>query len=63
METDSYRITERNIPAPETWIVLSMSKINALQQQGVIMNQGLCQTIIFGLAEISDIEYSIGFCR
>ena len=53
------RVSERNIPALETRIVLFMSKISAAPgQPGVIMNQGLRQTITLGLAEISVIKYS-----
>ena len=49
------RITKRKIPAPETRIALSLSEINTGQHQGVSMNQGILQTIILGLAEISAI--------
>ena len=57
-ETESYRIThyritERNISVSVTRIVKSMGEINAVQHQGIIMNQKLCQTIILGVAKIS----------
>ena len=65
METDGYRIThyritERNILAPETRIVFPSVKfmLCSIRATGMIMNQGLRQTITLGLAEISVILHS-----